>query len=139
MSKINGVKDKFNHLDQTKTQKYKADERQLKEDRSYFESLFAKAMNGDTTAAKELSSIKAQETVQVYNGNDRLLNSNTSYLLMAQNEVNNYTNKNKNDKDLNPEQKEQKNLIMDELQKNPENNDITEADVQNYILQEQIV
>ena len=140
MAKINGSLPNPKGVDQTQTQKYKSDEQQLKEDRSYFESLFSKAKNGDVSAIKELTSIRAQGTVEVNNGNDRLLNSNTAFLLQAQNEVSGLLKgDNKSDeKILTPEQNEQKKLIMGQLRQNPENDDITEADVQSYILQEQL-
>ena len=140
MTKINGNLPNPNGIDQTQTQKYKNDEQQLKADRNYFEDLFAKAKEGDQSAIKELTSIKAQSTVAVNNSNDRLLNENSSYLLRVQNEVSGLLNgDNRSDESiLNPEQAEQKKLILGQLRQNPENDDITEADVRNYILQEQL-
>ena len=71
-------------------------------------------------------------TVDIMNGNDRLLNQNTSYLLRAQNEARAVSNC-----ILNKEQEQQAGLIMAQLRTNPENDDITLADVQNYVLQGQ--
>ncbi len=131
----------FKKTDITKTQKYQSDEKQLKEDRNYFESLFTQAKNGNQNAVEKLSELRPQDTVQVNNSNDRLLNSNTSFLLRAQNEIKKLNKKDGADnqnQNLNQEQENQKNLILEQLKQDPENNDITEADVQNFILEEQL-
>lgn len=111
----------------TNKKQFSKDREQLLKDKKYFERLFAQAKKGNVEAARELSLIPAQASVQENNKNDRLLNANTAYLVQAQNAITPL---------LNEQQAKQANLIMNELKQNPENNDITEADVQNYILQE---
>ena len=122
----------------TKNAEYQKDTKQLQEDRAYFESLFAAAKEGDTKAAKELQGIQVQQTVQVHNSNDRLLNENTAYLIHAQSELKeNINNDSKaNNSGLSQEQQSKKDAIMSELGKDPNNTDITEEDVQQFLLEE---